>query len=106
MEEPVAKRRGTETSSFGVGRRESHDASKFYSRFSPPELSDDETINLPVVKDEIFCGNAKDMTDDQIADSSVALVVTSPPYFAGKEYEEALGQGHVPATYFQYLSML
>ena len=102
----MAKRRGTETSSFGVGRRESHDASKFYSRFSPPELSDDETINLPVVRDEIFCGNAKDMTDDQIADSSVALVVTSPPYFAGKEYEEALGQGHVPATYFEYLSML
>jgi site-specific DNA-methyltransferase (adenine-specific) len=32
--------------------------------------------------------------------------VTSPPYFAGKEYETALGEGHVPATYGQYLTML
>ena len=46
------------------------------------------------------------MTESQVADGSVALVVTSPPYFAGKEYEEALGQGHVPATYFDYLAML
>ena len=38
--------------------------------------------------------------------SSVALVVTSPPYFAGKEYEEALGEGHVPGTYLDYLEML
>ena len=37
---------------------------------------------------------------------SVALVVTSPPYFAGKEYEQALGEGHVPATYLDYLQML
>jgi DNA modification methylase len=106
VEDPVPKKRGTETSNFGVGRRESHDASAFYARFSPPELSNDDTIYPPIVRDEIFVGNAKDMTEDQIADGSVALVVTSPPYFAGKEYEEALGQGHVPATYFEYLSML
>jgi len=107
MGEPVErKQRGTETSRFGVGRRESHDASAFYSRFSAPELSDDDTINPVVARDRIFCGNAKDMTDDQVADASVALVVTSPPYFAGKEYEEALGEGHIPATYFEYLGML
>jgi len=41
-----------------------------------------------------------------VEDASVALVVTSPPYFAGKEYEEALGEGHVPASYFEYLEML
>ena len=41
-----------------------------------------------------------------VADNSVALVVTSPPYFAGKEYEEALGHGHVPATYVEYLEQL
>src|SRR5207245_8509459 len=38
--------------------------------------------------------------------SSIALVVTSPPYFAGKEYEEELGHGHVPPTYLGYLDML
>ncbi len=29
---------------------------------------------------------------DEVSDSSVALVVTSPPDFAGKEYEETLGE--------------
>ena len=43
---------------------------------------------------------------DEVPDASVALVVTSPPYFAGKEYEEALGHGEFPATYLQYLDML
>ena len=41
-----------------------------------------------------------------VADDSVALVVTSPPYYAGKEYEQAVGQGHVPASYVDYLKML
>ena len=106
MENHVAKRRGTETSNFGVGRRESHDASRFYARFAPPTLSDDDVIRSPAVRDEVFVGNARTMTEAQVADASVALVVTSPPYFAGKEYEEALGQGHVPANYFEYLAML
>ena len=43
---------------------------------------------------------------DEVEDASVALVVTSPPYFAGKEYEEALGEGHIPASYLDYLDML
>ncbi len=42
----------------------------------------------------------------EVADGSVALVVTSPPYFAGKEYEQALGVGHVPADFADYLGML
>jgi site-specific DNA-methyltransferase (adenine-specific) len=32
------ERRATSTSNFGVGRRESHDASGFYARFVAPEL--------------------------------------------------------------------
>lgn len=46
------------------------------------------------------------MTEGQVADNSVALVITSPPYFAGKEYETDLAAGHVPATYVEYLEML
>ena len=42
----------------------------------------------------------------EVADGSVALVVTSPPYFVGKEYEEAVGQGHIPADYVDFLDML
>ena len=34
------------------------------------------------------------------------LIVTSPPYFSGKEYEQAMGQGHVPGSYVEYLQML
>ena len=41
-----------------------------------------------------------------VDDNSVALVVTSPPYFAGKEYELALGEGGIPASYLEYLGML
>ena len=34
----------TTTSAFGVGRRESHDASGFYARFEPPEMSVDDAV--------------------------------------------------------------
>jgi site-specific DNA-methyltransferase (adenine-specific) len=95
---------GTSTSSFGVGKRESHDSTDFYARFAPPEVSDDNTLGEPGELDVIHVGDARDMS--AVADASVALVVTSPPYFAGKEYETALGEGHVPSDYLAYLSML
>jgi len=94
----------TSTSSFGVGRREGHDASAFYDRFTPPALSSDETVNACDVADALFAGDSRDM--GVVPDSSVALVVTSPPYFAGKDYELALGEGGVPADYVEYLAML
>ena len=96
--------KGTSTSSFGVGRRENHDASGFYARFRAPEVSGDDGVHGPVDLDEpLRCADARAL---DLPDRSVALVVTSPPYFAGKEYEEALGEGHVPATYLDYLAML
>ena len=98
------RRTSTATSAFGVSRRESHDASDFYARFAAPELSDDDEIAAERAIDTIFRGDSRAM--DQVPDASVALVVTSPPYFAGKEYEEALGEGHVPGTYLDYLTML
>ncbi|MGH9012369.1 MAG: DNA-methyltransferase [Acidimicrobiia bacterium] len=101
----TARRKPTSTSNFGVSRRENHDASDFYDRFTSPELrEDDDEISRHKAIDEIFCDDARSMT--QVPDRSVALVVTSPPYFAGKEYEEALGEGHIPATYLDYLKML
>jgi DNA modification methylase len=95
---------GTSTSSFGVGKRESHDSTDFYARFAPPVISDDDRLGTPGVLDVIHVGDARDMSE--VPDASVALVVTSPPYFAGKEYETALGEGHVPADYLDYLTML
>lgn len=46
------------------------------------------------------------MNSTQVADHSVALLVTSPPYFTGKEYETDVAAGHVPSSYVEYLEML
>ena len=62
------------------------------------------TVAAAGVVDEIYVGDARRM--DRVRSGSVALVVTSPPYFAGKAYEEELGEGHIPATYVEYLTML
>ena len=98
---------GTSTSNFGVGRREGHDASAFYARFPAPEISGEDDVVSASCVDTLWEGDARDMNaHGDIADGSVALVVTSPPYFAGKEYEEAVGCGHVPADYIAYLEML
>ncbi len=101
----MKERRSTTTSNFGVGARESHDSTPFYDRFRPPELSDDQQVPQPLdVAEPFVCGDARNM--DQIADGSVALVVTSPPYFAGKQYEEELEREGVPSSYLEYLEML
>src|SRR4029450_7313568 len=101
----MTERRGTATSNFGVGKRESHDASAFYERFTPPEVSDDDTVVAPYEIDDPFqLAGARQM--DAIKDESVALVVTSPPYFAGKQYEEELERAGVPNSYLEYLDLL
>jgi DNA modification methylase len=100
----VNRRVPTTTSNFGVSKRENHDASGFYSRFAAPVVSNDDAIAPPKFVDEIVVGDARDM--GEIADNSIGFVVTSPPYFAGKSYEEALGEGGVPANYIEYLEML
>ena len=98
------KRSGTSTKAFGTGKREGHDASAFYKRFTAPTLSSDDHIERSQRRDEIIHGDARQM--DMLSDNSIALVVTSPPYFVGKEYETALGEGAVPATYLAYLKLL
>lgn len=99
-------RLATVTSDFGSGKRESHDSRPFYERFTPPNISTDSNVAAPSAVDTLFHGDARRMTQDQVADNSVALVVTSPPYFAGKEYETDLAEGHVPGTYVEYLDTL
>jgi len=105
-------RKPTATSAFGAGRRENHDASDFYARFTPPELSAEDAVNVaPDLGDGCILGDARDMT--QLPDNSVALVVTSPPYFVGKEYEREIAGADprsasrgIPANYFAFLEML
>jgi site-specific DNA-methyltransferase (adenine-specific) len=98
------RRPSTSTTNFGSGRRESHDASAFYDRFVPPEISADSTVSRPTEVDVLHAQDARRM--DGVATNSVALIVTSPPYFAGKQYEESLGEDGVPANYFEYLQLL
>ena len=101
----MAARRKTSTSNFGVGAREGHDATPFYDRFRAPEISGDDTVLDPKpVANPFIHGDARHM--DAIEDGSVALVVTSPPYFAGKQYEEELEREGVPSSYLEYLEML
>ena len=111
---PSARR--TATSRFGASRREGHDASAFYARFTPPILSDDDVVArgpahdpdlLARIGDGCFCGDARRMAE--LPDACVALVVTSPPYFVGKSYEDAIAAGadrRIPTSYFDYLAML
>jgi site-specific DNA-methyltransferase (adenine-specific) len=101
----MTTRRTTTTSAFGAGGREAHDATPFYRRFHAPVLSDDETVLAPTAVPEPFvCGDARRM--DQVADNSVALVVTSPPYFAGKQYELEVERDGIPSTFLEYLDLL
>jgi site-specific DNA-methyltransferase (adenine-specific) len=101
---PRRRRTPTSTSNFGVGRREAHDASAFYARFEAPTISPDDEVRPCSVADRLFLGDSRDMS--AVDDKSVALVVTSPPYFSAKAYEEALGDGHIPGSYLEYLDML
>ncbi len=105
----------TRTKAFGTSKREGHDANLFYNRFEKLDLPTPEGEPLPRQRiDYIWRGDARDMDASVAADpsgkvlpdNSVALVVTSPPYFAGKEYELAMGQGGVPGSYLEHLDML
>jgi site-specific DNA-methyltransferase (adenine-specific) len=69
-------------------------------------ISGDAALQSPLVVDRLFCQDARTITEQQVADASVALLVTSPPYFAGKEYETEVGRASVPRSYHEYLEMV
>lgn len=88
------RRKGTATSSFGVSKRESHDSSEFYSRKlyhgKPSELSGYNERKVPAhLLNTVHNIDSRDMS--LLPDESVHLMVTSPPYNVGKEYDEDLG---------------
>ena len=103
----------TKTSSFGTGKRESHDSSDFYNRslfdtpeyehsanlggeglyykIFTPELSSHELTKIVVEPlglwvDKVYCQSSESMMD--IPDNSIALAFTSPPYNVGKDYDD------------------
>jgi site-specific DNA-methyltransferase (adenine-specific) len=90
----TAKRKNTRTSSFGTPGRVGHDSSAFYAGKlydSQPQAQDlpySETPPPAETLDRIFCHSAENMAE--LPDRSVHLLVTSPPYNVGKEYDEDL----------------
>jgi DNA modification methylase len=88
------KPKKTTTSKFGSPGRASHDASPFYNSRLYADLSQehmtDYTENpIPMEKlDRIFQRSSENM--GELPDDSVHLMVTSPPYNVGKEYDKDL----------------
>ena len=83
----------TSTASFGASKRESHDSSAYYARRMaapnrPPEPTGLVAEPPAEILDRIFAHTSEQMSE--IPDGSVSLMVTSPPYNVGKEYDEDL----------------
>lgn len=87
-------KRGTKTSAFGSPGRINHDSTVFYtSRLYEglPAEKRTEYIETPIPPqflDKIFCKTSENM--EELPDNSVHLMVTSPPYNVGKEYDDNL----------------
>jgi site-specific DNA-methyltransferase (adenine-specific) len=104
---------GTQTRSFGTSKREGHDSSQFYSRKlfykqstaqngevknkkkndnsinpSTEHYNQDNNKINPKYLDKIFCKSSEKM--EELPNSSIHLVVTSPPYNVGKDYDQDL----------------
>lgn len=92
----------TKTSSFGVSSRIGHDSTEFYKS----GMYEGGVKNKPTEPDnplpeeatnQIFCKSSEHMSE--IPDNSVHLMITSPPYNVGKEYDQKFSE----AEYFSLL---
>lgn len=87
-------RKPTKTSSFGSPGRIGHDASAFYSArlyADQPKGQEEAYVENPLPAerlDSIVHASSESMKD--LPDASVHLMVTSPPYNVGKDYDEDL----------------
>jgi DNA modification methylase len=96
----VTTRKPTITSPFGVGRRESHDSSPYYDRAlyeAELDLWTEPEPPYPDSLDRLVHGSAENM--HMLRDNSVALMVTSPSYHVGKDYD-------TESTFDEYLEHL
>ena len=88
------RKRGTKTSSFGSPGRINHDSTPFYTSKLYESLPKEQSVEYkenPIPSqflDALFCKSSERM--EELPDSSVHLMVTSPPYNVGKEYDENL----------------
>lgn len=88
------KRNATKTSAFGSPGRINHDSTPFYTSRLYEGLPKEEIvkyIETPIPTeflDRVYCKTSEKM--EELPDNSVHLMVTSPPYNVGKEYDENL----------------
>ncbi len=88
----------TRTTRFGVGKREGHDSTPYYDRaLKTVETVGDRAPSRTVVSSGLYAHSAESMYE--LPDDSVALMVTSPPYHVGKEYDSDL-------SFQEYLELL
>ncbi|RJR39734.1 MAG: site-specific DNA-methyltransferase [Deltaproteobacteria bacterium] len=87
---PIRKK--TRTSSFGTPGRISHDSSSFYAGKLYAQMPQEQEITYIEEEipekylNQILCKSSEDMAE--LPDNSVHLMVTSPPYNVGKDYDE------------------
>ena len=100
----MTKRKSTVTSTFGSPGREGHDSSAFYNtrlyanRSPAGHAGSDAYVENPIGElDVIYQSSCEEM--NELPDCSVHLMVTSPPYNVGKEYDNNL-------TLEEYLAFL
>lgn len=95
--------KGTKTRSFGSSKRVRHDSTSFYNSnlFNGINLSKKNDFleeKIPYQNlNKIYCKSSEKM--NEIPDNSIHLIITSPPYNVGKEYDENL-------TFEQYKELL
>lgn len=97
------RKSGTQTSAFGSPGRINHDSSTFYqSRLyaNLPQEQKGPYQEMPpneMFIDQVICASSQNM--HHLPDHCVHLMITSPPYNVGKDYDEDL-------TLDEYLSFL
>jgi site-specific DNA-methyltransferase (adenine-specific) len=88
------RKNGTKTSAFGSPGRVNHDATPFYTSRLYEQLPRENPVKYvenpvpPEFLDKILCKSSEKM--DELPDRSIHLMVTSPPYNVGKEYDRNL----------------
>jgi len=88
------RKNGTQTSAFGTPGRINHDSSKFYNSKLYEGLNNGKDVEYvenqiaPENINKVFCKSSEAMSE--LPNNSVHLMVTSPPYNVGKEYDENL----------------
>ena len=89
--------KGTQANPFGSPGRKGHDSQRFYAGKLYEGLPKEQRVKYvgnpiaPQFLDRAFCRSSEKM--EELPDNSIHLMVTSPPYNVGKEYDEDLTIG-------------